>query len=181
MTWVYRRTLQVSLAFRSFRPDGEISSLMSATTNRSLMERQTSRGISANSAMPTVLSDARTRNSNSRRITSVTLSTWSEIRKSMKRQVLTWLLLWCARVSDPAYAHIWSPRWDRQPPYSKESKLSPTQRSPPTRLIAAGPHHNPASTTIAAPPITVGRFHGVATVVGTPAATASRIVDVVRK
>ena len=79
---------------RSFRPGGEISSSMSATTNRLSMERQTIRGNSANSAIPTVLGDVRTRNDNSRHITSAMLSTWSEINKSTKRQVLTCLLLW---------------------------------------------------------------------------------------
>jgi hypothetical protein len=41
-----------------------------------------------------VLGSARTTNGNLRRTTSLTLSTWSEISKSTKRQVLTWLLLW---------------------------------------------------------------------------------------
>jgi len=55
------------------------------------------------------------------------------------------------------------------------------QMSPPTTLIAAGPHRNPASSTIAAPPIIVGGVHDAITVVGTPAATASKIVAAARK
>jgi len=53
--------------------------------------------------------------------------------------------------------------------------------SPPITLIAAKPHHNPASATIAAPPIIAGGVHDAITVVGTPAATASRIVAAVKK
>ena len=119
---------------------------MSATMNRLSKEKQTSRSSSANSAMPIVLDGAWMRNGNLRRITSVMLSKWSEISQSTRRRVLTWLLLWQtwtdslillgARASDPVYAHTQSPRWDRQPPYSKGSKPSPTQRSLPTRLIS---------------------------------------------
>jgi len=44
-----------------------------------------------------------------------------------------------------------------------------------------GLHHNSASTTAAAPPIIARRMRGMATVVGTPAVTASRSEGVVRK
>ena len=63
---------------------------------------------------------------------------------------------------------------------SQRSKLSPTQRSLPTRLIAAGLHHNPGSATVAALPTIAGRMWGTTTVVGTPVVTASRSVGVVR-
>jgi len=53
--------------------------------------------------------------------------------------------------------------------------------SPLTTLVAARPHHNPASTTIAAPPIIVEGARDTITVVGTPAAIASRIVAAARK
>jgi len=55
------------------------------------------------------------------------------------------------------------------------------QRSPPTRPIAAGSHHNPAGTTAAVPPPIVERIHDVTMAVGTLAAIASRIAGVVRK
>jgi len=54
------------------------------------------------------------------------------------------------------------------------------QRSPPTRPIAAGPHHNPATTTAAIPPTIIEKIHGVTMAVGTLAATASIIGGVVR-
>ena len=50
------------------------------------------------------------------------------------------------------------------------------QMSPPTRLIAAGPHHNLVGTTVAVPPTIIEKIHGV-----TMAAIASRIAGVVRK
>ena len=93
-TRIYHRTLWVFPVFRSFHPGGEILSSTSAMTNRSSTERQTTRSSSENSATPIELGDARMRNGNLRRITSVTLSTWSEISESTKCQVLTWLLLW---------------------------------------------------------------------------------------
>jgi len=52
--------------------------------------------------------------------------------------------------------------------------------SPPITLIAAKPHHNPASATIAAPPIIAGGVHDAITVVGTPVATVSIIVATAR-
>ena len=55
---------------------------------------QTSRGSSASSAMLTAPDDARTRNANSHHITSPTLSTWSGISQSTKRQAPTWLSPW---------------------------------------------------------------------------------------
>ena len=55
------------------------------------------------------------------------------------------------------------------------------QRSPPTRPIAAGPHHNPATTTAAVPPTIIEKIHGMTIAVGMLAATASRIAGVVRK
>ena len=63
----------------------------------------------------------------------------------------------------------------------KESKLSPMQRSLPTRPIVAGPHHSPATTTAAVHPTIIEKIHGVTMAVGTLAATASRIAGVVRK
>jgi len=55
------------------------------------------------------------------------------------------------------------------------------QRPPPTRPIAAGPHHNPATTTVAVPLTITEKIHGVTMVVGTLAATANRIAGMVRK
>jgi hypothetical protein len=56
-----------------------------------------------------------------------------------------------ARASDLVYERIRSPRWERQPLCSKESKPSPTRRFPPTNLIAAELHRDPAGAVIAAP------------------------------
>jgi len=64
---------------------------------------------------------------------------------------------------------------------AKGSKPSPTRRFPPTRLIAAGLHHDTAGAIIAAPLTVAGRTRDTTTVVRTRAVTASRCAGVVRK
>ena len=66
----------------------------SALTSRSLMEKRTSRGSSASSAMPIAPDDAQMSNDKFHHITSATLLTWSGTSQSTKRQAPTWLSPW---------------------------------------------------------------------------------------
>ena len=73
-------------------------------------------------------------------------------------------------------------QWDRPQLYSKGSKPSPTQRPPPTRLIVAGPHHDPAGIVVAVrPSTTAGRTPIATTVVGTLEITTSKDVDMIMR
>ena len=82
--------------------------------------------------------------------------------------------------NDPTYGHIWSPRWDKLLLCSKGSKPSPIRRSPPTRLIAAEPHRDPADIVVVVCPSTIaGRTPIATTVVGTLAITTNKDMDVV--